>query len=116
MVDQSTFEMPSRRVRFVLLTCFGAYMLVSNVVLFGLTGHYETTPGGAAIADQVFKAAMVILALHPIVVLGPVAFFSFQFLKVVTEALSSVRDNTDSALEQAQITLIVGRVPRALVL
>ena len=114
MADQNSFSLPSKRLRHIVFICFALYMLLSGVVLFGVTGHYETTPGGAAIADQVFKAAMVILALHPVFVLAPVVFFSFQFLKVVTEALGTVKDNTDSVLEHAQITLIIGKVPCAL--
>jgi len=107
-------KLPSRNLRRGLMILYVAFALVAQIVLFGLLGHYETSPTGTATADGLFKGSLVIVAILPLIASVPAIYFGFKFLRIITTSLEAIRERDPMAgedtLQTAQIVMIVAKV------
>jgi len=117
LADRNTLKLPSKSLRIGLLVAYSIIALVTQMTLLGVLGHVESTPGEAAAANKLFTAAMAVVGLQPILILGPIVYFGHQFLKVVTDSLAKAQKSepgTDGSDHTAQIQIVVKKVCTAL--
>ena len=69
---------------------FAFFALVSQLVLFGVLGHFESIPSDINTANGLFIAALAVAGFEILVASGPVAYFGIQFLTVITDSLKEM--------------------------
>jgi len=92
---------------------FAVFTFVSQVVLLGVLGHFESAPSvsNINIADSLFMASLAIVGFQIIIATTPVTYFGRQFLAIVTESLQELEKvSTDNDERTAPIKLIIGKV------
>ena len=89
------------------------FTFVSQVVLLGVLGHFESAPSvsNINIADSLFMASLAIVGFQLIIATSPVAYFGHQFLAIVTDSLQELEKvSTDGDEPTTQIKLMIGKV------